>query len=99
MVQNPETIYIVRDRNVVIRKVGDEMVIVPLVNSVADMTRVLTLNETGTAIIEALNGQNTINQVEEQLLQQFDVERNVLSNDLQVFIDQALDKQIIEKLA
>lgn len=99
MVQNPETIYIVRDRNVVIRKVGDEMVIVPLVNSVADMTRVLTLNETGTAIIEALNGQNTINQVEEQLLQQFDVERNVLSNDLQIFIDQALDKQIIEKLA
>jgi virulence-associated protein VagC len=99
MVQKPETIYIVRDRNVVIRKVGDEMVIVPLVNSVADMTRVLTLNETGTAIIEALNGQNTINQVEEQLLQQFDVERNVLSNDLQVFIDQALDKQIIEKLA
>ncbi|HBG86137.1 MAG TPA: PqqD family protein [Marinilabiliaceae bacterium] len=99
MVQNPEAIYIVRDRNVVIRKVGDEMVIVPLVNSVADMTRVLTLNETGTAIIEALNGQNTINQVEEQLLQQFDVERNVLSNDLQVFIDQALDKQIIEKLA
>lgn len=95
----PEAIYQVRSEKVVTRKVGDEMVIVPLVNSVADMTRVLTLNETGTAIIEALNGQNTVNQVEEQLLAQFDVEQEVLSNDLQNFITEALDKQIIEPIA
>lgn len=99
MVQNPETIYIVRDRNVVIRKVGDEMVIVPLVNSVADMTRVLTLNETGTAIMEALDGQTSLKEVTTKLLDQFDVESTELQDDLQHFITEALDKQIIEQIA
>lgn len=75
------------------------MVIVPLVNSVADMTRVLTLNETGTAIMEALDGQTSLKEVTTKLLDQFDVETTVLQHDLQNFIAEALDKQIIEQIA
>lgn len=75
------------------------MVIVPLVNSVADMTRVLTLNETGAAIIEALDGQRTISQVEEQLISVFDVESDILAADLQNFILDALAKGIIEEVS
>jgi len=83
----------------VVRKVGNEMVIVPLVNSVADMTRVLTLNETGAAIIEALDGQRTISQVEAQLISVFDVESDILAADLQNFILDALAKGIIEEVS
>jgi sulfur transfer complex TusBCD TusB component (DsrH family) len=75
------------------------MVIVPLVNSVADMTRVLTLNETGAAIIEALDGQRTISQVEAQLISVFDVESDILAADLQNFILDALAKGIIEEVS
>lgn len=93
------SIYKVRSEKVVVRKVGNEMVIVPLVNSVADMTRVLTLNETGAAIIEALDGQRTINQVEAQLISVFDVESDILAADLQNFILDALAKGIIEEVS
>jgi sulfur transfer complex TusBCD TusB component (DsrH family) len=93
------SIYKVRSEKVVVRKVGNEMVIVPLVNSVADMTRVLTLNETGAAIIEALDGQRTISQVEAQLISVFDVESDILAADLQNFILDALAKGIIEEVS
>jgi sulfur transfer complex TusBCD TusB component (DsrH family) len=93
------SIYKVRSEKVVVRKVGNEMVIVPLVNSVADMTRVLTLNETGAAIIEALDGQRTISQVEEQLISVFDVQSDILAADLQNFINDALSKGIIEEVS
>ncbi len=93
------SIYKVRSEKVVVRKVGNEMVIVPLVNSVADMTKVLTLNETGAAIIEALDGQRTISQVEEQLISVFDVQSDILAADLQNFILDALAKGIIEEVS
>lgn len=93
------SIYKVRSEKVVVRKVGNEMVIVPLVNSVADMTRVLTLNETGAAVIEALDGQRTISQVEAQLISVFDVESDILAADLQNFILDALAKGIIEEVS
>ncbi len=96
---NTDGIFQVKNNNFVTRKVGDEMVIVPLVNSVADMTRVLTLNETGTAILEALDGQTSLKEVTSKLLDQFDVESTVLQDDLQNFITEALDKQIIEQIA
>ncbi len=96
---NTEAIFQVKNNNFVTRKVGDEMVIVPLVNSVADMTRVLTLNETGTAIMEALDGQTSLKEVTTKLLDRFDVESTVLQDDLQNFIAEALDKQIIEQIA
>ena len=94
-----DAIFQVKNNNFVTRKVGDEMVIVPLVNSVADMTRVLTLNETGTAILEALDGQTSLKEVTSKLLEQFDVESTVLQDDLQNFISEALDKKIIEQIA
>lgn len=93
------SIYKVRSEKVVVRKVGNEMVIVPLVNSVADMTKVLTLNETGAAIIEALDGQRTISQVEAQLISVFDVQSDILAADLQNFILDALAKGIIEEVS
>lgn len=96
---NIDAIFQVKNNNFVTRKVGDEMVIVPLVNSVADMTRVLTLNETGSAIMEALNGKNSLKEVTTKLLEQFNVESRVLHDDLQHFITEALDKQIIEQIA
>jgi methyltransferase-like protein len=98
-VYTTDAIFQVKNNNFVTRKVGDEMVIVPLVNSVADMTRVLTLNETGTAILEAFDGQTSLKEVTTKLLDQFDVETTMLQDDLQNFITEALDKRIIEQIA
>ncbi len=93
-----ETIFKVKNDSFVTRKVGNEMVLVPLVDNVADMTSVITLNETGTFILEALNGENSIKQGEMKLYEAFNVEIPILQEDLQEFINQALNKNIIEKV-
>ena len=94
-----EAIFQINNKSFVTRKVGDEMVIVPLVNSVADMTKVITLNQTGTAIMETLDGKNNLKTVTSKLLELFDVESTELQDDLQKFITEALDKKIIEQIA
>lgn len=93
-----DAIFRVKKDSFVIRKVGDEMVIVPLVDNVADMTQVLTLNETGSVIVEALDGKTSLKTITTKLLELFDVKSSVLQDDLQHFITEALDKQIIEQI-
>jgi hypothetical protein len=93
---NMENVYIVKEKSFVTRKVDDELVLVPLVNSVADMTRVLTLNNTGAAILEAMNGQNTVREIISQLLEIYDVQRDKLQEDVKTFIDDAILKGIIK---
>lgn len=91
-------VFRLKSDNFVTRKVGDEMVLVPLVKSVADMTRVITLNETGAAILELLDGEMTLNQVSTKLFESFDVEMSVLQGDLEKFISEAIEKEIIEEV-
>ena len=96
---NPGDVYIVKKESFVTRKVDNEMVLVPLVNSVADMTRVLTLNDTGVAILEAMNGQNTVEEIISQLLETYNVQRERLQEDVERFIDDAILKGIIKPLS
>jgi hypothetical protein len=91
-------VFRVKNNTFVTRKVGDEMVIVPLVNSVADMTRVLTLNETGAEILEALDGKNTLNVVILKLLDVFDVNEEIFKKDIELFITEAVERRLIERV-
>lgn len=91
-------IYRVKSDNFVARKIDQETILVPLVSNVADMTGVLTLNEVATSLLDAINGENTINDIMVQLINDYDVEMEELKQDIEHFIDQALLKKIIEKV-
>lgn len=94
-----EQIYRVKNDSFVIRKVMDEMVLVPLVNNVADMTSVITLNDTAASIIENLDGKNTLKDVILQLFTIYNVKEELLERDVIIFITDALNKGVIEPLA
>ena len=94
-----EQIYRVKNDSFVIRKVMDEMVLVPLVNNVADMTSVITLNDTAASIIENLDGKNTLKDVILQLFTIYNVKEELLERDVIIFITDALSKGVIEPLA
>ncbi|MDG5800825.1 PqqD family protein [Marinilabiliaceae bacterium ANBcel2] len=91
-------VFRVKKSNFVTRKVDDEMVLVPLADSVADMTRVLTLNETGTLILENLDGKKDIRQIVNLLLKEYDVDREELEKDIEQFIFEAKEKGIVEQI-
>ena len=92
-------VYRVVTESFVIRKVQEEMVLVPLVNNVADMTSVITLNVTAASIIEHLDGKRSIDEIVLQLLATYNVDEELLKEDVTIFVTDALCKGIIEPIA
>ena len=48
---------------IVTRKTGNEYVLVPITNNIADMNSVYTLNDTGAFIWEQINGKRNIEEI------------------------------------
>ncbi len=88
--------YKVNKANFVTRQMGNEMVMVPLTDKVADMTSVLTLNEVGADILRLLEKPLTIEELIRELLEIYDVDEPTLIKDVEVFIMEASGKNVIE---
>lgn len=82
-----DTIYTKSD-TVVVKEVGDECIIVPLSNNVADMDSVFTLNETGTFFWNLIDGQRTLKDIVDIVTSEYDVDKAVVEEDLATFIDE-----------
>ncbi len=77
------------------QSVGGETILVPLVDSVAKMNEVITLNELGTFIYHMLTERRSFSELVKSILDAYDVEESVAVNDLNSFISEALKKKII----
>lgn len=82
------------NEGLVSRKVGDEMVIVPLRDNVADMDCVYTLNEVGAFIWESMDGQKTTQQIILEIMNNYDVDEPTASKDV-IEILEKMDGKII----
>ena len=71
---------------IVPRKTGDEYVLVPVSNNIADMDSVYTLNETGAFIWERLDGKSTLAEIISCMQSEFDVDAKTAKNDLLDFV-------------
>lgn len=81
--------------NVVVNEMGGEWVVVPLVDSVAQMDKVFVLNETGGFILRVLQEPQSAQALLESLMHEFEASREVLQADLTHFLYDALNHQII----
>jgi hypothetical protein len=73
--------------SVVTRKTGNEYVLVPVANNIADMDSVYTLNETGAFIWEQIDGKRNVEEIVGLLVQEFDIDRETAVKDVFEFID------------
>jgi methyltransferase-like protein len=73
---------------VVTRKTGNEYVIVPIADNIADMNRVYTLNETGAFIWDQIDGKKSIDEIIEALVAEFEVEHNEAEQDVFSFVEE-----------
>ena len=71
----------------VARKVGGELVVVPLVNNVARMDKLYTLNETAGFLWESLNEGSTEESLKNLLLENFEVPDEVAEKDVKMFLE------------
>ncbi|MGD0583742.1 MAG: PqqD family protein [Bacteroidales bacterium] len=75
-----------RSPSVVTRKTGNEYVLVPVTDNIADMDSVYTLNETGAYIWEQIDGNRTISDIIALLTGEFDIDKKTASADLLDFL-------------
>ena len=73
--------------SIVTRKTGNEYVLVPIANNIADMNSVYTLNETGAFIWEQINGKRTVEEIISILTEEYDIDKNTASEDVFSFIE------------
>lgn len=69
------------------RKVGNDMVLVPLVSNVAQMDTLFNLNETAGFLWENLDENSSIELLKNQLLESFEVDDATAEKDVKDFLD------------
>ncbi len=77
--------------NVVTKEVGDECIIVPMSDNIADMESVFTLNDTGAFFWSLIDGSRTVDQIIDAVVEEYDVERETVVKDFSAFIDEMSD--------
>jgi len=73
--------------SIVTRKTGNEYVLVPVANNIADMNSVYTLNETGAFIWELIDGERNVEDLIEAVINEYDIDRETALTDVMSFID------------
>jgi hypothetical protein len=77
-----------RSESVVTRKTGHEYVLVPVVNNIADMNSVFTLNETGAFIWEHTDGKRTIRDIIDALASEYNIDFEHAKTDVIAFFNE-----------
>lgn len=73
--------------SVVTRKTGNEYVLVPITNNIADMNSVYTLNETGAFIWEHIDGKRSIEDIIGALTAEYDINFKNAETDVLSFVE------------
>ena len=82
--------------SIVTRKTGNEYVLVPITNNIADMNSVYTLNETGAFIWELIDGKRTVDEIIIALTEEYDIDKQNAGSDVFSFIDNMSKYLIIQ---
>ena len=81
---------------VVTRRIADELFLVPIKGNIADMQRIFTLNPVAEYIWQKLDEKNLI-EIRDGILAQFDVEKERVDSDIQGFIAELLEADLISE--
>ena len=72
--------------NFVCKQTGEELLLIPLKDNVADFNQYLVLNELGAFIWTVLSAELTFDALQKEILNEFEVEQGILRTDLEKFI-------------
>lgn len=73
--------------SIVTRKTGNEYVLVPITNNIADMNSVYTLNETGAFIWEKINGKRSVEEIIGAVTEEYEIDNATAETDVYSFIE------------
>ncbi len=75
-----------RSDRVVVRRINDECLLIPLTDDIADMDSLYRLNETGAFIWELIDGRRDIKEITFRVAEEFDVDQREAEKDMLLFL-------------
>lgn len=93
---DPDSVY-KHSPGIVARETGDEYVLVPVTNNIADMHSVYTLNRTAGFIWRMIDGIRTVRDIITEFESEFDVDHETALSDLEAFLNDLNEYLIIEE--
>ena len=94
---NLDTVY-ERNERVVSRRIVDELILVPVRESVAEMETLITLNEVGARIYELVDGKRSVKDICGTIVEEFDVSAETAEADVREFLEQLLSVDSIREI-
>jgi phosphopantetheine adenylyltransferase len=89
---------LIKNEDVVFRKIGDEYILVPIVRSAADIESMFNLNETGAALWERIDGIKKISDIIEEIKAEYESEDSQIEGDVMAFVHEMVEAKLIEVL-
>jgi len=90
------SIYAPANDNLVVREIYGEYIIVPIVSGLGDLDdAIFSLNETGRAIWDKLDGRRTLKNIVEQLSKDFTGSVENIEKDCQGFVAELLKRKMV----
>ena len=80
----------------VLREIAGDYIIIPTGKTVLDFNGLITLNEVGVSLWKMLQNEVTFDDLLQGVLDEYDVEPAVAREDIQEFLDQLVNRGIIE---
>ena len=68
--------------DIIARRTGDEYVLVPVTNNIADMTSMYTLNETAAFVWDRIDGSSTVEDIAQALTDEYGVDIETTRHDV-----------------
>jgi methyltransferase-like protein len=84
-------------KSIVTTRTGNEYVLVPIANNIADMNSMYTLNETGAFIWERIDGKKSVEDIINEMMNEYEVDYDTASGDVFSFIDDMRSYLIISE--
>jgi hypothetical protein len=85
----------IRNRDVVSRKIAGELFLVPVKGKMADMENIFTLTAVAEYIWDRLDGQKSLNEILNNVVDRFDVEHEQAESDIREFIMELIGAGLI----
>jgi len=88
-----------RKKDIVSRRVAGELFLVPIAGNLADMQRIFTLTKVAEFIWDRLDGQRSLSDIRDELLSEFDVEKDQADSDIFAFVSELMSAGLVQEVA
>lgn len=83
--------------SIVARRIGQEVILVPIRNDVGDLENIFTLNEVASAIWEMIDGKTTVGEIAARIIEEYEVGPEQAGADVIGFMEQLVSIKAVQE--